>query len=433
MKKRIISLFLVLTLLIALAPAVFAADKFFTDVSESDWFCAPVQWAVKSGITSGLSDTEFGPDVTCTRAQVVTFLYAAAGRPALTAADNPFADVADADWFYAPVLWAVENGITSGLSETEFGPNAPCTRAQVVTFLYAAAGRPALTAADNPFADVTEADWFYAPVLWAVENKITSGLTPDSFGADNPCTRAQIVTFLSAAEHPSDTPPEIPPSHPTINEKEIYTAYLLNGGYDALTGRNTQQNNHKAAPVTIFADFDGNGIKDLKLSFTNELWSSKGYLPEYQALYTIDESTHEVIQVASYVFDSGTDLDNDLRFMYNPNTEEHLFVLYTKQWLKDRPNGSTTYTEMRLDGQTLVPGTIYRQETYQYPNVDASYAEAIDALLKGPHRIAYGTIDGFFVNGVQVPEQEHLPAYDYRVPTAPAYEMYSGTYYSPIK
>ena len=212
MKKRIISLFLVLTLLIGLAPAVFAADKSFTDVSESDWFCAPVQWAVENGITSGLSDTEFGPDVTCTRAQVVTFLYAAAGRPELTSADNPFSDVAEADWFYAPVLWAVENGITSGLSDTEFGPNAPCTRAQVVTFLYAAAGRPTLTAADNPFADVAEADWFYAPVLWAVENKITSGLTPDSFGADNPCTRAQIVTFLYAAsklETVEPTPEEL--------------------------------------------------------------------------------------------------------------------------------------------------------------------------------------------------------------------------------
>ena len=143
MKRRIVSLFLALTMVISLAPAVFAADKSFTDVTEADWFHTPVQWAVENGITSGLSDTAFGPDVTCTRGQVVTFLWAAAGRPEPTSVGTPFSDVSAADWFYAPVLWAVENGITGGLSPDSFGPNEPCTRAQVVTFLYAAADRPA--------------------------------------------------------------------------------------------------------------------------------------------------------------------------------------------------------------------------------------------------------------------------------------------------
>ncbi|MBQ3257577.1 MAG: S-layer homology domain-containing protein [Oscillospiraceae bacterium] len=433
MKRRIISLFLALTMVISLAPAVFAADKSFTDVTEADWFYAPVQWAVENGITSGLSDTAFGPNVICTRGQVVTFLWAAANKPEPKLTNNPFSDVKDTDWFYKSVLWAVENSITSGLTPDSFGPNEPCTRGQVVTFLWAAANKPEPNLTANPFADVSEADWFYTPVLWAAENKITGGLTPNTFGAYAPCTRGQIVTFLYAAENPSDDPIEIPPAKPNINEKEIYTSYLVNGGYDALTGRNTKYNINKAETVTIFADFDGNGIKDLSISFTNRAWFSKGYLHEYQGLYTIDPSTKEVVQIASYLFDSGTDFDQDLRFMYNPNTEEHLFVLYTKQWLKHRPNGSTTYTEMRLDGQTLVPGNSYRQETYLYPNVDPIYEEAIEALLKGPHRIDYGTLDAFFVNGVQVTAEEHRPAYDYRVPTDPAYEKYNGTYYEPIK
>ena len=206
MKRRIVSLFLALTMVISLAPAVFAADKSFTDVTEADWFHTPVQWAVENGITSGLSDTAFGPNVICTRGQVVTFLWAAANRPEPTVTENPFADVTEADWFFKPVLWAVENGITGGLSPDTFGPNEPCTRAQVVTFLYAAADRPAPAAAETAFTDVSAADWFYAPVLWAVENKITSGLSPDTFGAYEPCTRGQIVTFLYAARKIADTP-----------------------------------------------------------------------------------------------------------------------------------------------------------------------------------------------------------------------------------
>ncbi len=207
MKKRVISLFLALSLLVGLSPAVWAAnDTGFTDVSESDWFYTPVQWAVDNGITSGLTPNTFGPNVTCTRGQVVTFLWAAAGKPTPTSTANPFRDVAGSDWFYTPVLWAVENGITGGISPDAFGPNDPCTRAQVVTFLWAAAGKPAPASADTPFTDVAESDWFCQPVLWAVENGITSGLSPNTFGADSPCTRGQIVTFLYAARNVSNGP-----------------------------------------------------------------------------------------------------------------------------------------------------------------------------------------------------------------------------------
>lgn len=171
----------------------------FEDVADTDWFYTPVLWAVENNITSGVDATHFGPYNNCTRAQVVTFLYAAAGRPDVTATEEPFEDVSKDDWFYTPVLWAVENGITSGIDATHFGPNKTCTRAAVVTFLYAMEGKPEITA-KSEFADVADTDWFAKPVLWAVENKVTSGIGEGKFGPNNDCTRAAIVTFLKAAK-----------------------------------------------------------------------------------------------------------------------------------------------------------------------------------------------------------------------------------------
>ena len=171
----------------------------FTDVADTDWFCKSVLWAVENGITGGISPTAFGPNINCTRAQVVTFLYAAAGKPAVTAISEPFDDVSESDWFYKPVLWAVENGITGGISPTTFGPNQECTRAQVVTFLYAAAGKPAVTA-ESDFDDVADTDWFAKPIIWARANDITGGISPTAFGPNNICTRAQVVTFLYKAD-----------------------------------------------------------------------------------------------------------------------------------------------------------------------------------------------------------------------------------------
>ncbi len=170
----------------------------FTDVAESDWFFKPVMWAVNEGVTGGKTATTFAPNEFCTRAQVVTFLYAAAGKPEVKDTENPFEDVAETDWFYTPVMWAVENGITGGKTATTFAPNETCTRAQVVTFLYAAAGKPAVNNADNPFGDVADNAWYLNPVLWAVDKGVTGGTSPTTFGPDDNCTRAQVVTFLYA-------------------------------------------------------------------------------------------------------------------------------------------------------------------------------------------------------------------------------------------
>ena len=208
MKRKIIALLLTLTMLVSMAPAVFAADAEFTDVPKDAWYSQAVAWAVENGITGGIGNGLFGPDNTCTRAQVVTFLWAAADKPIL-AAENPFEDVKSEDWYYNAVMWAVENGITGGTSATTFSPEAPCTRAQVVTFLYAASGKPEIVSDGSGFGDVTKNDWFYAPVMWAVANSITGGIGNGLFGPNNSCTRAQIALFLYKEDL---IEPEAPPA-----------------------------------------------------------------------------------------------------------------------------------------------------------------------------------------------------------------------------
>ena len=171
------------------------SDSPFTDVNKSDWFYAPVLWAVENKVTSGKTATTFAPYEGCTRAQVVTFLWAANGKPAPAAANNPFTDISESDWYYNAVLWAVENKITGGTSATTFGPYDTCTRAQIGTFLWAANGKPAVQELSG-FSDVTEFDWFATPVIWAKEQNITTGIGNGMFAPYNTCTRAEVVTFL---------------------------------------------------------------------------------------------------------------------------------------------------------------------------------------------------------------------------------------------
>ena len=167
----------------------------FFDVNETQFFYEPVLWAVKESITSGISATDFGPFTVCNRAQVVTFLWRYAGSPEPESAENPFDDVPEGSFYHKAVLWAVEKGITKGVSETAFGPGLPCTRAQVVTFLHRAKGSPAPTLESNPFTDV-DPGWYEIPVLWALENGITTGATANTFNPTGECQRAQVVTFL---------------------------------------------------------------------------------------------------------------------------------------------------------------------------------------------------------------------------------------------
>ena len=168
----------------------------FADVATDAYYYDAVKWAVNKGVTNGVSETLFGPDQACTRAQIVTFLWRAAGSPEPKSGSS-FADVA-ADAYYAKaVAWAVESGITKGTSETTFHPDETCTRAQGVTFLYRALGK--LAAAQAGFTDVAADSYYADAVNWAAENGVTKGISETLFGPDGSCTRAQIVTFLYRA------------------------------------------------------------------------------------------------------------------------------------------------------------------------------------------------------------------------------------------
>jgi uncharacterized repeat protein (TIGR02543 family) len=167
----------------------------FTDVKENDYFYDAVQWAFNGGITDGITTTEFAPDMTCTRAQAVTFLWRAVGSPAPKATVMPFSDVPEDSYYYNAVLWAVEQGIAKGTSDTTFSPDMKCSRAHIMTFLWRANGSKAETAA-NPFADVHDSDYYYHAVLWAVANGITNGTSTSTYSPNDNCSRGQIVTFL---------------------------------------------------------------------------------------------------------------------------------------------------------------------------------------------------------------------------------------------
>ena len=168
----------------------------FTDVKSGSYYYDAVLWAVANNVTAGTSATTFSPEDGCTRAQVVTFLWRAAGTPEPTSGSNPFSDVTAGTYYYKAVLWAVEKGITAGTSATTFSPDDTCTRAQIVTFLWRYEGKPATASVRNPFVDVKAGDYYAEAVLWAAENGVTAGTSATTFSPDDTCTRAQVVTFL---------------------------------------------------------------------------------------------------------------------------------------------------------------------------------------------------------------------------------------------
>ena len=174
---------------------VFSWDNPFGDVSENAYYTPAVEWALKNNVTNGTGDgTTFSPDASCTRAQIVTFLWRAAGCPEPAGA-NSFTDVS-ADAYYAKaVAWAAEQGITSGTGNGKFSPDAACTRSQSMTFLYHAAGSPEV--ADSiSFSDIADGSYYADAVAWAARNGVTSGTSATTFSPNAACTRAQIMTFL---------------------------------------------------------------------------------------------------------------------------------------------------------------------------------------------------------------------------------------------
>lgn len=166
----------------------------FTDVPDTAYYAEAVNWTVTKKITEGVGNKLFGSNDPCTRAQIVTFLWRAAGSPGPKTMSG-FSDVPEDSYYAKAVAWAVENGITGGTGDGKFSPDATCTRAQAVTFLYRASGAPAVSG-NAAFSDVATNAYYAAAVKWAEKNGITGGIGGGLFGSDNNCTRAQIVTFL---------------------------------------------------------------------------------------------------------------------------------------------------------------------------------------------------------------------------------------------
>ena len=185
---------------------------YFIDVTDhSAFFFDPVYWAVENGVTSGYTGTMFGyfgPEDSCTRAQIVTFLYRAAGSPSVDTSNAPkFKDVKKSAYYYKPVVWAAQNNITTGYTDKNgkptgyFGSDDECTRGQIVTFLYRWKGQPSINTSNLPsFKDVKKADYFYKAVVWAYQNNITTGISKTKFAPNDTCTRGQVVTFLYRAQ-----------------------------------------------------------------------------------------------------------------------------------------------------------------------------------------------------------------------------------------
>ena len=170
----------------------------FVDVPEDQYYFSPVYWAALNEITNGTDATHFSPDAACTRGQIVTFLWRAAGCPKASGR-NPFRDVAAGQYYYDAVLWAVSFGITNGVDATHFAPDDPCTRGQIVTFLWRLLDLNPYSGA-SPFADVSKGDYYFDAVMWAAEKQITNGMDATHFAPDQTCTRGQVVTFLFRAE-----------------------------------------------------------------------------------------------------------------------------------------------------------------------------------------------------------------------------------------
>lgn len=232
--KRLIALMLAaITVFIVTAPAVSATGSDFTDIVPAAYYYEPVLWAVENNITAGTSATTFSPDETCTRSQVVTFLWRSNGEPEPTTTDCPFSDVKAGAFYYKAVLWAVENKVTAGTSATTFSPDTGCTRGQVVTFLHRAQGTPSPKTSSCQFTDVKAGDYYYNAVLWAVENEVTAGTSATTFSPESTCTRGQIVTFLYRTLKDQSTSEEEPlritkqPKGNTISEGETVTLMVV--------------------------------------------------------------------------------------------------------------------------------------------------------------------------------------------------------------
>ena len=258
----------------------------FTDVDYSGWYSEPVIWATEKGITTGTSEIEFSPNASCTRAQMVTFLWRAQGCPEPKLTKSSFTDVSANAYYYQAVLWALENQITTGTTASSFSPNAIVTRAQTVTFLWRTSYQPIISG-NNPFSDLDKSSYYFNAVLWAVNTNITNGTSENSFSPDNPCTRAQIVTFLYRAFCPERFHLEVSnyfnnaarlQSALTMGKTDPWnlggSSYKYNGFYVETLGSSFSMKNESNYDITLY----GAKLGESKDTFFEAL-SQNGWLP----------------------------------------------------------------------------------------------------------------------------------------------------------
>ncbi|MGM9651262.1 MAG: S-layer homology domain-containing protein, partial [Faecousia sp.] len=266
MKKQWISVLLLLSILCGMLPLTAqAAGNPFADVPASEYYYDAVLWAVEKGVTSGTDANHFSPDAQCTRAQVATFLWRALGKPE-SSGSCPFTDVKSNQYYYSAVLWAVQAGVTVGTSDTTFSPEDVVTRAQFVTFLWRALGKPA-SSGEAGFTDVKTGQYYYDAVLWAAGAGVTAGTGAGRFSPDQKCLRSQTVTFLYRAlggdtpgqEEPTEptnptepvNPPHAPVESITVSETVSRTVKLTYWGDDAYWRFEVNLKNETDKPVTV--------------------------------------------------------------------------------------------------------------------------------------------------------------------------------------
>ncbi|MBQ3900643.1 MAG: S-layer homology domain-containing protein [Clostridia bacterium] len=270
-------------------------DNPFVDVEDGKFYVDPVQWAVNHEplVTNGTDSTHFSPNKVCTRAQVVTFLYRALGEPEVqNGYYNPFSDVDEGAYYFAPVCWAVETGVTNGVDANHFGPNQGCTRGQVVTFLWRALGMPEPSVTGSPFTDVKTDAYYYKAMLWAVENGVTNGMTATTFEPNTTCTRGQIVTFLCRAMVPE---PTSLPVNPLGDEFLIYVedVFTITGRGTVVTGRVTNGKIKTGEQVAIYT------------------WDSEGNVLELDGTVIGIEMFHKILDTAEKGDNVGIQIDTD--------------------------------------------------------------------------------------------------------------------------
>ena len=321
-----------------LSVSVSAAGR-FTDVPGNAYYADAVEWAVENDITFGTGANTFRPDAYCTRAQALTFIWKALGSPSSKYQYENFADVVPNDYFYDAVLWATENHITSGTSSTTFSPNQTVTRAQAMTFLYKAASAYWGETSTNPFGDVRTSDYYYRAVLWAVGQNITSGTSVTQFSPNAYCTRGQMMVFLYKYFVGDSESPNVP---------DYANAYKRQLQAHPLTTILFSYTNSEGEIITVFDDTDYT-LYDIDKDGTPELIVNEDN--SYYYIYTFDGRWTKLLGTFIWQYDDPIYAYDDAGIIVHEggfgNLHFEQVYLYTIQ------NGKLENSEMLLDTETV--------------------------------------------------------------------------------